>query len=144
MPDFVADLIPDTGAISALTKRASNYLAAVGVDARAAHHVKLVLDELLTNLAMHGVGRPSANVRLSVSPDRVDVQVTDRGTRFEPQPPPDIDLSAPPEGRRVGGLGLLLVHRVTDGFGYERIGDQNRTSFWVRRNTQADGTTTTG
>jgi serine/threonine-protein kinase RsbW len=134
MVDFVAEVEAETDAISALTERASAFLVDAGVDARAAHHVALVLDELLTNVASHAGGDHSpATVRISISPDRIDAQVTDSGAGFDPRPPRNIDLSASVEDRAIGGLGLLLVHRVTDGLDYERIDDRNRTSFWIRR-----------
>jgi serine/threonine-protein kinase RsbW len=136
MVDFVADVIADPDGISALTERAQAFLAESGVDARAAHHVALVLDELLTNVFNHGgTGKSPASVRLVVGDDRVDAQILDCGEKFDPRREQDIDLSAPVSDRPVGGLGLLLVRRVTDGLDYERVGDRNRTTFWVRRAT---------
>jgi len=134
MADFVADIVVDPDAISTLAEQASAFLAQSGVDPRAAHHVALVIDEILSNVAIHGgAARTPASVRLTVWPDRVQAQVTDYGAKFDPRTPPNIDESAAVEDRRIGGLGLLLTHRVTDGLDYERDGDRNRTTFWIRR-----------
>jgi anti-sigma regulatory factor (Ser/Thr protein kinase) len=54
MADFIAELTARPDAISALTERAAKFLTESGVDARAVHHVALVLDELLTNVATYG------------------------------------------------------------------------------------------
>jgi anti-sigma regulatory factor (Ser/Thr protein kinase) len=136
MADFVADVMPEPEAISDLTERAQTFLAESGVDARAAHHVAMVLDELLTNVASHGAGTAAASVRLAVGKDRVNAEVTDCGMPFDPRHAPNIDVSAPVADRPIGGLGLLLVHRVTEGLDYKRVGDRNHTNFSVRRTPQ--------
>jgi len=134
MADFVADIVVDLDAISTLAEQANAFLAQSGVDPRAAHHVALVIDELLSNVASHGgAARTPASVRLTVWPDRVQAQVTDYGAKFDPRTAPNIDESAAVGDRRIGGLGLLLTHRVTDGLDYEWDGDRNRTTFWIRR-----------
>jgi serine/threonine-protein kinase RsbW len=132
--DFDADLVAEPDAIAALSERAAAFLAEAGVDARAAYHVALVIDELLSNVASHGGGPATpASVRLTVSPDRVHAQVADQGAPFDPRTADHVDVSAAVEDRPIGGLGLLLVRRLTDGFAYERDGDCNRTTFWIRR-----------
>jgi anti-sigma regulatory factor (Ser/Thr protein kinase) len=136
MADFVAAVMPEPEAISDLTERAQTFLAESGVDARAAHHVALVLDELLTNLASHGAGKAPASVRLTVADDRVDAEVVDSGAPFDPRRAPNVDVSVPVADRPIGGLGLLLVHRVTEGLDYKRAGDCNYTNFSVRRTLQ--------
>jgi serine/threonine-protein kinase RsbW len=134
MAEFAAELVARNDAISDLTERASAYLKNAAVDARAVHHVALVLDELLTNVAMHGgAGGAHAAVRLAIEADRVAAEVLDKGIMFDPRPPRDVNRSGNVEDREIGGLGLLLVQRLTDNLSYERVGDLNRTTFSVPR-----------
>jgi serine/threonine-protein kinase RsbW len=135
MVDFATNIIAEPEAISALTERVSGFLADSAVDSRAVHHVALVLDELLTNVAMHGgaSNQASASVKITVSADRVTAEIVDAGAMFDPCREPSVDLSLGIKERAIGGLGLLLVHRVTEGFEYQRVGDRNRTIFWVKR-----------
>jgi serine/threonine-protein kinase RsbW len=133
MADFAVELAAEQNAISDLTERAAAFLAASGVDARAVHHVALVLDELLTNVAVHGGAGTPVSVSLTISPDRVRAEVVDRGDMFDPSVEQNPDLSAGAEERPVGGLGLLLVQRMTDSLAYERAGDSNRTTFSICR-----------
>jgi serine/threonine-protein kinase RsbW len=134
MANFTAELTAKQDAIADLTERVAAFLADSGVDARAAHHVALVLDELLTNVAVHGGAiAAAASVSLTVSPDRVSAVVTDDGVMFDPRIARDVDVTASVEERLVGGLGLLLVQQVTEGLAYERQGDRNRTSFSIGR-----------
>src|SRR5690242_11831990 len=139
MADFVTDVVVEPEAISALSERASAFLAGEGVDARASYHVALVIDELLTNLATHGRGaNTSARVRLTVRPDKVHAQVSDHGAEFDPRETSHMDLPADTEDRPIGGLGLFLIHRLTEELDYGRDGDCNRTTFSVRRTSPAD------
>jgi serine/threonine-protein kinase RsbW len=134
MSAFAAELIAEPQAISALTERVAEFLAACGVDARATHHMALVLDELLTNVATHSeAGEAPVSINVKVLPDRVSAEVLDQGAMFDPRSAPVPDLSVGVEERPIGGLGLLLVQRITDGLVYERAGDHNRTTFSICR-----------
>jgi len=134
MAEFRADVIAEQRAISALTERVAIYLAGCGVDARAAHHTALVLDELLTNVAMHSETlEVPVSISLMVSADRVSAEVVDHAAKFDPRAARTPDPSASVEQRGIGGLGLLLVHRVTEGLAYERAGELNRTTFSIAR-----------
>jgi serine/threonine-protein kinase RsbW len=133
MTTFTAELTAKQDAISALTERVRTFLAGCGIDARTAHHMVLVLDELLTNVAVHGTGEAAVSVRLTISPDRVTAAVVDAGAMFDPRVEHNPDVSAGAEERPVGGLGLWLVHRVTEDLAYERAGGRNRTTFSICR-----------
>jgi anti-sigma regulatory factor (Ser/Thr protein kinase) len=134
MAEFAAELTAEWHAISALTERVTAFLAESGVDARTAHHVALVLDELLTNVATHNETVAAAvSVSLTVSGDRVSAEVVDEGAMFDPRAVPSPDLTVGVQDRRIGGLGLLLVHRLTEGLAYEREGNRNRTTFSICR-----------
>lgn len=132
MADFVADLTPEPAAISALTERASAFLTDRGVDERAVHHVALVLDELLTNVAIHSGVSGLASVRLTIVPERISAEVLDGGAIFDPRLGRNANVSADLDGP-IGGLGLTLVHKLADTLEYGRVGDRNRTTFTICR-----------
>ena len=92
---------------------------AVEPDIRA--DLNIALEEILTNVIRHGgAGEKAAQARIEVLPDRVEIEVRDRGVAFNPleHPPPDTGLSL--DERRPGGLGILLVRRIMDRTAYER------------------------
>jgi anti-sigma regulatory factor (Ser/Thr protein kinase) len=131
---FDANIPVTTPAISALTEEATDFLAAHGVDARAAHHVALVLDEMLTNLATHGgAADQTVAVSISIEPERVRGEIVDGGPPFDPRATADPDVTLAIADRPVGGLGLLLVRRLTSALDYARRDDRNCTTFWVPR-----------
>jgi anti-sigma regulatory factor (Ser/Thr protein kinase) len=139
MADFTAEIRAEPEAISALTENTAAFLAGAGVDNRAQHHVALVLDEILSNVAMHGGSDRPVAVRVDILPEQIVAEIVDFGGEFDPRQAIDVDVSADVRERPIGGLGLLLVHRVTDRFDYERIGNRNRTTFAIRRTASADG-----
>ena len=134
MTRFAADIVPNPVAIAGLTGDVADFLRGAGVDARAVHHVALVIEEILTNVATHG-GSPEAQatVAIEVQPDRISGEIGDCGKPFDPRSGPYPDIMAPIEERRIGGLGLHLVRKLTSVLDYRRDGKQNRTAFCIPR-----------
>jgi serine/threonine-protein kinase RsbW len=88
--------------------------------------LNIAAEEILTNVIRHGgAGERAAQARIEVLPDRVEIEVRDRGAPFNPleHPPPDTGLSL--DERRPGGLGILLVRRIMDHTAYERRDGMN-------------------
>ena len=134
MARFTADIAPSPEAIGRLSDDVSDFLRGAGVDERAVHHVALVIDEILTNVATHG-GCPDApaTVVLEVQPDRVSGEIGDFGKPFDPRTGPAPDFGASIEERKVGGLGLHLVRQLTSKLEYRSNGKQNWTIFCIPR-----------
>jgi serine/threonine-protein kinase RsbW len=93
----------------------------------------LVLDEVLVNIAMHAYGDVRRG-EMSVGLERVGssgyrLLFRDEGLPFNPlyQAAPQTDL--PLSSRRVGGLGIFLVRRLSAKLNYERVQGENR--LWV-------------
>jgi anti-sigma regulatory factor (Ser/Thr protein kinase) len=134
MARFTVDIAPNSEAIGRLTDDVTDFLQGAGVDARAVHHVALVIDEILTNVATHG-GCPDApaTVALEVQPDRISGEIGDFGKPFDPRTGPAPDFGAPLEERRIGGLGLHLVRQLTSVLEYRSDGKRNWTTFCIPR-----------
>jgi serine/threonine-protein kinase RsbW len=131
---FEAQVLPQPEAISELTGRVLDHLAAAGVDTRAAHHVALALDEMLVNLGSHGNSPDKpALVRIFIEPDKVKAEILDTGPAFDIREGPEPVLSQNIEEREVGGLGLFLVRQLASEIGYDRREGVNHTTFAVAR-----------
>jgi anti-sigma regulatory factor (Ser/Thr protein kinase) len=130
------ELVLGVDGVSAAVERAQAWLEEEGeVDARAAMHVALTLDELLTNASTHGgAGGQAAQVRLEVAADRVKVQIVDPAAEYDPRQAPEPDLDASLEDKRIGGLGVHLVIKLSRDLTYVRDKDRNRTNYWIARN----------
>jgi serine/threonine-protein kinase RsbW/sigma-B regulation protein RsbU (phosphoserine phosphatase) len=94
----------------------------------------MILDELLTNLSVHGgvIDKP-ASVIVEVEPARVRVEFRDSGPPFDPRSAPEPNLTGPVEERKIGGLGLYLMRKIASDLYYRQDGGQNCTEFTVPR-----------
>ena len=90
-------------------------------DAEASEVAVLLTSELVSNAIQHGGPHsPSASVRLSVQDlvGRRRVEVEDAGQ--------DLPVLGDGDPTAVGGRGLLLVERLADRWGYERLNGANK------------------
>ena len=98
--------------------------------------VNLALEEIITNAICYGYEDTAEHliqVELSMGDQAVIVTVQDDGRAFDPLSAPELDLGAPLEARRVGGLGLSLLRKLTDGVTYARTDGKNVLVFkkWI-------------
>ncbi|MCL1470583.1 ATP-binding protein [Argonema antarcticum] len=112
--------------------------AAAGLDKKASYNLRLAVDEIATNVIIHGyeeAGRDGNLVLQAEIDDRVlKFTVEDTATFFDATQKADPDdLDLPLEKRQIGGLGVYLAIKGVDKFLYERSGDRNRTIFIVNR-----------
>ena len=99
-----------------------------GLAPKVVHDLNLALEEILTNIISYGYTdnrEHEIQVRLSVQPGEVRVDVEDDGQPFNPLEAPEPDITKPLEERTIGGLGIHLVRKLMDGLEYKRQGDRN-------------------
>jgi serine/threonine-protein kinase RsbW len=134
MAPFDIKVLATPEAISELTDKVLAFLREQQVDARAAHHVALAVEELVMNLGTHGNCRDQpARIKLIVEPAQVKAEITDTGPPFDPRQIADPNISAPLEDRPIGGLGLYLVRQLSRSFDYKRRKGRNVTTFSIVR-----------
>jgi anti-sigma regulatory factor (Ser/Thr protein kinase) len=118
--------------------------AACGLPEAAAYRLSLAVDEIATNVVIHGYEDAGRSGDLTVwaetAADRLIICLEDTGEPFDPrQVPQPADLDRPLEERRDGGLGIFLALWGVDGFSYERRGDKNRSEFIMEQPGTAAG-----
>jgi anti-sigma regulatory factor (Ser/Thr protein kinase) len=109
-----------------------------GLDKKATYELCLAVDEIATNIILHGyeeAGRSGVlDVHVDMGERQLIVTMEDDGEPFDPRQsklPENEDLLRPLEERPVGGLGLYLAFQGVDEFRYERAGGRNRNIFVV-------------
>jgi anti-sigma regulatory factor (Ser/Thr protein kinase) len=111
--------------------------ASAGLDKRASYHLRLAVDEIATNIIVHGYAKHGLQGGLELGADIDDstltVSIEDIGVAFNPLQAPLPDTDLPLEQRPIGGLGVYLAIRSVDEFRYEHVGDRNRTIFKMYR-----------
>lgn len=120
---------------SGLAQALRDWGLAQGVTGRVMHAVELILDELFTNVVMHGYrDDPSGDITVEarVQEGQVQVVLTDHAPAFNPLDAPEPDTSLDIEARAIGGLGLLFVRRSADTLDYQDRDTQGRPANVVR------------
>ncbi len=100
-----------------------------GLAAKLRFQVRLVLDELLTNIINYGYGDENAHsiaVAMGQEGRRLRFVIEDDARPFDPLTAGAPDLGSPVEQRQIGGLGIHLVRSIMDRVAYERVGGTNR------------------
>jgi serine/threonine-protein kinase RsbW len=132
------DVLSSVGAF--VLKAAEN----AGLDRRAAYRLRLAVDEMATNIIVHGnplehSGDDEIRLTSEIDDRSLTITLEDRGPEFNPleHETPEGHIDKPMEQRPIGGLGVFLAIRGVDSFVYERVNDRNRSTFIVHRPTTA-------
>jgi serine/threonine-protein kinase RsbW len=114
--------------------------ASAGLGPRATYRLRLAVDEVATNIIVHGyteAGRTGRlELRTRLAQDSLSVEVEDTGAPYDVAAhtlPTAEELARPLEERVEGGLGLFLITQSVDTFRHERVGPKNRTLLVMRR-----------
>ena len=97
--------------------------------------LRLMVEELFVNTVYHGYGGDSdafVEVTVRLADDGVDLTYVDSAPAFDPFAEVERpDATARVDARPVGRLGVYIITRLADGYGYERAGDCNRVTLHV-------------
>jgi anti-sigma regulatory factor (Ser/Thr protein kinase) len=116
--------------------------AATDLDKKTSYNLRLAVDEIATNIIIHGyeeAGREGVlDLQAVVDDQSLTISIEDTGVPYDPteKPNPD-DLDLPIEQRKMGGLGVYLAIHGVDKFIYERVGDRNHNIFVVNLSKKA-------
>jgi serine/threonine-protein kinase RsbW len=110
---------------------------AAGLGEEGRFDVRLAVEELCMNVIKHGYrGLPPGELTLRFDAGAAGLVVTvaDRAPLFDPADAPAPDLESDLMTRRIGGLGVHMVRRVTDALHHEpRQGGGNLVTIEKRR-----------
>jgi serine/threonine-protein kinase RsbW len=132
-------LVPGTlDSLSAIGQYVNAAALAAGLDKKAAYRLRLAVDEIATNIIIHGYEESNLSGDLLVlsemTPETLTITLEDTSGPFDPRNlgrPGHIDR--PVEERPIGGLGIFLTIENVDKFDYEYVNNRNRNIFIVNR-----------
>lgn len=119
--------------------------AAFGLDSVATYRLSLAIDEIATNIVLHGYQQTGITgdltVRAEMDEGEFRLSIEDTGVPFDPrQAPRPTNLDRPLEERGEGGLGIYLalwaVMATGAEFSYAHDGRINRSMFAIRKHGQ--------
>ena len=86
----------------------------------------VILDEIAANIVKHsGASCFEMDVELMEDPAGVKLAFIDDGKPYDPLAHADPDISLSAAERPIGGLGILMVKKMSDSLSYERSRDRN-------------------
>ncbi len=97
---------------------------AAGVDVREAKRLRLAVDEAVANIINYGQAT-AITLHASVDDDGLVLIIDDDGLPFDPTQGSQTDLGVPPDKRPPGGMGIILMHQMTDSLSYQRVDGHN-------------------
>ena len=109
-----------------------------GLAEKRAYRLALAVDEIATNIVMHGYDESNTSGEIGVSAvienGSLTVCLSDTAPPYNPrsQSGPD-NLDSPLEERQIGGLGVFLAQKNVDEFRYEYVDGENRNFFVVNQ-----------
>jgi len=94
--------------------------------------LQVALDEVVSNVIKYSWDDGEQHeflVRITVRPDRVDLEIFDDGREFDPMTAPSPNHAPEGQRHRPGGLGIRMIKELVDHFSYERIDGRNHTTL---------------
>ncbi|MCB0164954.1 MAG: ATP-binding protein [Anaerolineae bacterium] len=131
--------VPGTlDSLSVIGKYVMDLSAKAGLDKKAAYRLRLAVDEIATNIVMHGYDEAdrqgNLDLRAEIDDTTLSIFLEDTGVTYKPgQVSKRADLHLPLEERQIGGLGVYLAIQGVDQFHYEHFEGRNRHIFVVKR-----------
>lgn len=112
--------------------------ASAGLDKRAAYKLRLAVDEIATNIVVHGYDEAGVqgtiDVWAEVESQDLRLIMEDHAAPFDPrEAAPPVGMDLPLDQRPIGGLGVYLALNGVDELQYQRIDDRNRNTFVMHR-----------
>ncbi|NEO28048.1 MAG: ATP-binding protein [Kamptonema sp. SIO4C4] len=116
-----------------------------GLDREAAYRLRLAIDEVTTNIILHGYQAAglAGNICLTSRLDArsLTIIIEDTGRSYNPQSVHETEAATvhlPLEKRPVGGLGVYLALHSVDHFQYHSLGDRNRSILTMYRSSPSN------
>ena len=88
----------------------------LGVSESALADLRLVVDEAVTNVVLHGYGDMvgKVEVHMEADGDSVIIRIRDRAETFDPSDVNNPQLDTALKDRPFGGMGIFLIKQMTD------------------------------
>ena len=95
-----------------------------GIDGKEAKRLRLAVEETVANVINYSQAT-SITLQASQDDNYVVLTIDDDGQPFDPTADSPTDLSIPADQRPPGGMGIILLHQMTDRLSYQRKDGHN-------------------
>ena len=124
----------DIGEIPAVSARLERAMQAHGFSPDEILDTQLAVEEVITNIIIHGYKEPGGKIHLScrITRNLVEIRICDAAPPFNPLSIPEPELEGSVDERGIGGLGIYLLRKVMDDISY-RYENGNNILTMVKR-----------
>jgi len=122
-------LVNELRELTRVNEAVTSFLESRGRSAETVYRVNLAVEEILSNVIRHGyldAGHHEISLCVRAVAGPIELCVVDDGCEFDPLTAPEVDIHAPLEQRRAGGLGIHLLRKFASALHYERTAGENR------------------
>ena len=95
-----------------------------GISEKETKRLRLAVEESVANVINHGEAT-AITLQATVEDGQLVLTIDDDGQPFDPTEGSSTDLSIPADQRPPGGLGIIMLHQMTDGLAYQRADGHN-------------------
>lgn len=151
MPTRTLTLPGDLSSLDAIADLVVDYADRAGLDRHASYQLRLAVDEIATNIIVHGYQEHEIQgdvvVTATLDEQSLALELQDSSPRFDPLVRDiervEADFSKPLEERQIGGLGIYFAMNAVDNFRYEWRDGRNCNVFTVNRPATANASAET-
>jgi sigma-B regulation protein RsbU (phosphoserine phosphatase) len=125
----------DIAEIARIHQATEKFSGETTIPAAATQKMNIILDELLNNTISYGFDDPKGHeihVNIELNDDHITLKIIDDGIPFNPFTHSDPDTSLSIDERAIGGLGVMLVKKLTDSQVYHRLSDRNVNTLTIK------------
>lgn len=124
-------LTPTAENLTQVTAYLDAFLDSVDAPPKVRIALETALEEVFVNIALYS-GATFAAVDVSQENGEIALRFSDNGVPYNPLLRDDPDVTLPAEERSIGGLGILMVKRMTDRQTYEYTDGHNLLTLYKR------------
>ncbi|MBP5514202.1 MAG: SpoIIE family protein phosphatase [Bacteroidaceae bacterium] len=118
--------------ISHLEPFIANVARKTGIEEREGKRLRLAVEEAVANIINYGQAN-NITLQATSEDNQLVLTIDDDGQPFDPTMDSATDLSIPADQRPPGGLGIIFLHKMTDGLNYQRINNHNILTITKKR-----------
>ena len=113
-----------SNSFAALRSFTDDLVGKLAVTQKIANKVNVVIDEIYSNIANYS-GADTAEIEYEISGGKLVLTFTDNGVEYNPLDTKEPDITLCAEDRKIGGLGIFMVKKMTESMEYTYEGGKN-------------------
>lgn len=106
-----------------------NFMVSIGVSENLYTNLLVAVEEIFVNVSCYAYPNGVGNISISLEYNKISKIITiifkDSGIPFDPTRKSQPDIKASPEKRKIGGLGIFMVKKISDTMEYSYLNNQN-------------------